>query len=111
MTVREALDVISGALDSLYEFYNDAEAEELFDEIGKAEAVIYELVKKEERPFEDSYAHCPECGGRLFYDEFEQDTEYCDEIVVFEAEGHCLKCQNTYTWTETFKLDEIKFDN
>ena len=43
MTVREAMDVISGALDSLYEFYNDAEAKELFEEIGEAEAVIYEL--------------------------------------------------------------------
>ncbi len=49
MTVREAMDIISGALDSLYEFYNDAEAKELFEEIGKAEAVIYELIKKEER--------------------------------------------------------------
>lgn len=49
MTIKEAMNIISGALDNLYEFYNSAEAEEIFEEIEKAEAIIYELIKKEER--------------------------------------------------------------
>lgn len=110
MTVREAMDIINGALDSLYEFY-DGDVDSAFENISKAEAVLEGLVQKEERPFEDCYAHCPECNERLFYDEFEHDTEYCEEIVVFKAEGHCSKCQKTYTWTETFELADIKFDN
>ena len=110
MTVREAMDIINGALDSLYEYYGK-NAETEFEEIGPAEAVLEKLVQKEENKPENCYAHCPECGEQLLYDDFIQDTEYCDDIVLVEAEGHCPHCQNTYTWKETFALDSIEFDN
>lgn len=110
MTVREAMNIINGALDSLYEFY-DNDADSVFKNINVAEAVLENLVQKEEKKPEKYFAVCPDCGHELDYDEFIQDTEYCDEIVLFEAEGHCPKCQNTYTWEETFELAEIKFDN
>lgn len=110
MTVREAMDIINGALDSLYEFY-DNDADSAFEDISVAEAVLEKLVQKEESKPENYYAHCPKCGKQLFYDEFVQDTEYCDEIVLFNAEGHCPYCQNTYAWTETFALEKIEFDN
>lgn len=110
MTVREAMDIINGALDSLYEFY-DGDADSAFENISKAEAVLEKLVQKEESKPENCYAHCPECGEQLFYDDFDQNDEYCDEFVLFEAKGHCPECQNTYTWTEIFELVDIKFDN
>lgn len=110
MTVREAMDIINGALDSLYEYYgSDAEAE--FEEIGFAEAVLEKLVQKEEKKPKNSCACCPRCNKELFYDEFELNEDYCDEIALFEVEGHCPHCQNTYTWTETFTLEKIEFDN
>ena len=110
MTVREAMDTIHGALDVLYEFYGH-DAESVFEDIDIAEDVLEKIVQIEESKPKNCYAHCPECGEQLFYDDFIQNDEYCDEIVLFEAEGHCPKCQNTYTWTETFELAEIKFDN
>ena len=108
MTVREAMDVISGALDSLYEFYNDAEVEGLFEEIGKAEAVIYELVKKEEKKPEKYWAICPECGHDIDYCHFNFDEVYENE-AYFLGEGFCPNCQNTYTWRETFELSKIDY--
>ena len=110
MTVREAMDIINGALDSLYEFY-DNDADSVLEDISAAEAVLEKLVQKEEKKPENSRACCPKCNKELFYDEFELNDDYCDEIVLFEAEGHCPHCQNTYTWKETFELVKIKFDN
>jgi uncharacterized protein with PIN domain len=110
MTVREAMDIINGALDSLYEFY-DNDADSVFENISKAEAVLEKLVQKEEEKPKNSCARCPECNKELFYDEFELNDDYCDEIVLFEVKGHCPHCQNTYTWKETFELTKIEFDN
>lgn len=108
MTVREAMDVISGALDSLYEFYNDAEAEKLFDEIGEAEAVIHELVKKEEERPEKYWAVCPECGHDIDYCNFNFSEVY-ENKAYFHGSGFCPNCQNTYTWCETFELSKIDY--
>lgn len=110
MTVREAMDVISGALDSLYEFYNNAEAEKLFEEIGKAEAVIHELIQKEEKEPEKYFAVCPDCGHELDYDTFQYDT-YSEDETYFISSGYCPHCCKDFAWTETFKLTKIEFDN
>lgn len=111
MTVREAMDIINGALDSLSEFYDNDVDSIFFKEIDAAKAAIEKFVQKEENKLENCYAHCPECGEQLLYDDFIQDTEYCEDVVLFEAEGHCPHCQSTYTWKETFALDSIEFDN
>ena len=111
MTVREAMNIINGALDSLYEFYSDTdEAESVFEEIGLAEEVLEKFIEKKDRTFENYYAHCPDCGIRLEYDSFEHDVEISN-TVVFKAKGHCPNCQETYIWTETFELAEIEFDD
>lgn len=109
MTVREAMDIINRALDSLYEFY-DGDADSAFENISKAEAVLEKLVQKEESKPENCYAHCPECGEQLNYHDYVQNT-ICDKIALFEAEGQCPNCHKTYTWEETFELVDIEFDN
>lgn len=106
MTVREAMDIINGALDSLYEFYGY----DVLEEIGVAEAVLEKLVQKEESKPENCYAHCPECGEQLNYHDYVQNS-ICDKIALFEAEGQCPNCHKTYTWEETFELVDIEFDN
>lgn len=108
MTVREAMNTINGALDSLYEYYgSNAEAE--FEEIGLAEAILEKLVQKEESKPENCYAHCPECGHELHYDTFEYDD--CNEdVVTFLASGYCPHCEKDFDWRENFELVDIEYD-
>lgn len=109
MTGRKAMDIINGVLDSLYEYYgSDAEAE--FEEIGLAEAVLEKLVQKEEKKPEKGFAVCPDCGHDIDYCHFNFDEVYENKAYFF-GEGFCSNCQNTYTWTETFALEKIEFDN
>ena len=61
MTVREAMDIINGALDSLYEYYGKNDEAEFY-EIGLAEAVLEKLVQKEESKPEK---YCLNCGARM----------------------------------------------
>lgn len=108
MTVREAMDIINGALDSLYEYYgSNAEAE--FEEIGLAEAVLEKLVKKEESKPEEYWAVCPDCGHELHYDTFEYD-DYDEDVVTFLASGYCPHCQKDFGWQENFELIDIEYD-
>ncbi len=108
MTVREAMDIINGALDSLYEYYgSNAEAE--FEEIGLAEAVLEKLVKKEESKPEEYWAVCPDCGHELHYDTFEYD-DYDEDVVTFLASGYCPHCQKDFGWKENFELIDIEYD-
>ena len=107
MTVREALNVINGALDSLYEFY-DGDADSAFEDISKAEAVLEKLVQKEEKKPEKYWAVCPECGHNIDYCNFDFSDVYENE-AYFHGDGFCPKCQNTYTWCETFELSKIDF--
>ena len=109
MTVRDAMNIINGALDSLYEYIDD-DVGSMF-EISAAKAVLEKLVQKEEEKPKNSRACCPECNKELFYDGFELNDDYCDEIVLFDVKGQCPHCQNSYTWKETFELIKIKFDN
>ena len=109
MNIREAMDIINGALDSLYEFY-DGDADSAFENISKAEAVLEKLVQKEENKPEKYYAVCPDCGHELDYDTFQYDTYYEDE-TYFLSSGYCPHCQKDFTWLETFKLTNIEFDN
>lgn len=111
MTVKEAMDIISGALDLLFFEFDDNYADLNLKKISAAEEVLEKLVHEERNRPENYLAHCPECGEELVYDNFVHDTRYCDETVLFEAEGRCLHCQNTYTWKETFRLEKIEFDN
>ena len=109
MTVREAMDIINGALDSLYEFY-DNDADSAFEDISAAEAVLEKLVQKEEQKPEKHYAVCPDCGHELDYDTFQYDSYYEDK-TYFLSSGYCPHCQKDFTWQETFKLTNIEFDN
>lgn len=109
MTVREAMNIINGALDSLYEFY-DNDADSAFEDISKAEAVLEKLVQKEEKKPEKYFAVCPDCGHELDYDTFQYDSYYEDK-TYFLASGYCPHCQRDFTWQEIFKLTEIEFDN
>lgn len=109
MTAREAMDIINGALDSLYEFY-DNDADSVFENISAAEAVLEKLVQKEEEKPKNSRACCPDCGHELDYDTFQYDTYYEDE-TYFLSSGYCPHCQKDFTWQETFKLAKIEFDN
>jgi hypothetical protein len=107
MTVREAMDIINGALDSLYEFY-DNDADSVFENINAAEAVLENLVQKEEEKPEKYWAVCPECGHDIDYCHFNFDKVYENE-AYFLGEGFCPNCQNTYTWCETFELSKIDY--
>jgi hypothetical protein len=107
MTVREAMDIINGALDSLYEFY-DNDADSVFENINAAEAVLENLVQKEEEKPEKYWAVCPECGHDIDYCNFNFDEVYENE-AYFLGEGFCPNCQNTYTWRETFELSKIDY--
>lgn len=109
MTVREAMDVISGALDSLYEFY-DNDADSVFKNINVAEAVLENLVQKEEKKPEKYFAVCPDCGHELDYDTFQFAT-YNEDETYFISSGYCPHCCKDFAWTETFKLTKIEFDN
>ena len=110
MKVREAMDVISGALDSLYEFYTDTdEAETAFETIGLAEAILEKLVKKEYNKPEEYWAVCPDCGHRLHYYDFECD-DYERKIITYEASGYCPHCQKDIGWKEHFELIDIEYD-
>lgn len=109
MTVREAMDIINGALDSLYEFY-DNDADSAFEDISAAEAVLEKFVQKEEQKPEKYYAVCPDCGHELDYDTFQYDSYYEDK-TYFLSSGYCPHCQKDFTWQETFKLTNIEFDN
>jgi uncharacterized protein with PIN domain len=108
MTVREAMNIINGALDSLYEFY-DNDADSMLEEIGAAEVVLEKLVKKEEKKPEKYFAVCPHCNEELNYDSFHYED--CEaEKVRFFADGTCPHCQRTFNWCETFELVNIDFD-
>ena len=49
-TVREAMNTINGALDSLYEYMEHCEdVDEVFEDIAKAEGILETLVAKEEK--------------------------------------------------------------
>ena len=109
MTVREAMNIINGALDSLYEFY-DNDADSMLEEISSAEAVLEKLVKKEEKEPERCWVVCPDCGHELDYDTFQYDTYYEDK-TYFLSGGYCPHCQKDFTWQETFKLTKIEFNN
>jgi endogenous inhibitor of DNA gyrase (YacG/DUF329 family) len=108
MTVREAMDIINGALDSLYEFY-DNDADSVFEDISKAEAVLEKLVQKEEKKPEEYWAECPDCGHELHYDTFEYD-DYDEDVVTFLASGYCPHCQKDFLWKENFELIDIEYD-
>lgn len=103
MTVREAMNIINGALDSLYEFY-DNDADSMFEEISAAEEVLEKLVQKEESKPEEYWAVCPNCGQELYYDTFEydalqrtltllknKDIEHLTEADMYEAAQHLLQ--------------------
>jgi uncharacterized protein with PIN domain len=107
MTVREAMDIINRALDSLYEFY-DNDADSVFENINAAEAVLENLVQKKEEKPEKYWAVCPECGHDIDYCHFNFDEVYENE-AYFLGEGFCPNCQNTYTWRETFELSKIDY--
>lgn len=109
MTVREAMNIINGALDSLYEFY-DNDADSVFKNINVAEAVLENLVQKEEKKPEKYFAVCPDCGHELDYDNFQYDTYYEDK-TYFLSSGYCPHCQKDFTWQETFTLTKVEFDN
>ena len=109
MTVREAMDIINRALDSLYEFY-DGDADSAFENISKAEAVLEKLVQTEEKKPEKYFAVCPDCGHELDYDTFQYDSYYEDK-TYFLSSGYCPHCQQDFTWQETFKLTNNEFDN
>lgn len=109
MTVREAMNIINGALDSLYEYYGSDAAVE-FEEIGAAEAVLEKLVQKEEKKPEKYYAVCPDCGHELEYEYFQYDSYYADK-TYFLASGYCPHCQKDFAWQEIFKLTKIEFEN
>ena len=107
MTVREAMDIINGALDSLYEFYGD-DAEDIFEKIVAAEGTLEKLVQKEEQKPEEYWAVCPHCKEELNYDNFHYEN--CEaEKVRFFADGICPHCQRTFNWCETFELVSIDF--
>lgn len=108
MTVREAMDIINGALDSLYEFY-DNDADSMLEEIGAAEAVLEKLVQKEESKPEKCFAECPDCGHELLYYTFECD-DYDEEVITFLASGYCPHCQKDFAWKENFELIDIEYD-
>lgn len=108
MTVREAMDTINGALDSLYEFYN-GDADSAFENISAAEAVLEKLVQKEEKKPEEYWAVCPKCGNELHYDTFEYDGGSC-EVVSFLASGCCPHCEENFDWRESFELIDIEYD-
>jgi len=108
MKVREAMDIINGALDSLYQYYG-SEAEAEFEEIGLAEAVLEKLVQKEEKKPKEYWAVCPKCGHELDYNIFEHKD--CDEDkVIFLASGYCPHCQKGFDWKESFELIDIEYD-
>lgn len=110
MTVKEAMNIINGALDSLYEYYGSDAAEE-FEEISLAEAVLEKFIKKkEEKKPEKYWAVCPDCGHELHYDTFQYDTYYEDK-TYFLSSGYCPHCQKDFTWQEIFTLAKIEFDN
>ena len=108
MTVREAMDIINGALDSLYEFY-DNDADSVFKNINVAEAVLENLVQKEEKKTEKYFAVCPDCGHRLHYYDLECD-DYERKIITYEASGYCPHCQKDIGWKEHFELIDIEYD-
>ena len=109
MTVREAMDIINGAIDSLYEFY-DNDADSVLENISAAEAVLEKLVQKEEEKPEEYWAECPDCGHRLHYYDLECD-DYERKIITYEASGYCPHCQKDISWKEHFELTKIEFDN
>lgn len=108
MTVREAMNIINGALDSLYEFY-DNDADSVFKNINVAEAVLEKLVKKEDNKPEEYWAVCPDCGHRLHYYDLECD-DYERKIITYEASGYCPHCQKDIGWKEHFELIDIEYD-
>ena len=107
MTVREAMDIINGALDSLYEFY-DGDADSAFEDISKAEAVLEKLVQKEEKKPEEYWAVCPNCGHELHYNTFKYD-DYDEDVVTFLASGYCPHCHKDFNWKENFELIDIEY--
>ena len=108
MTVREAMDIINGALDSLYEFY-DNDADSVFKNINVAEAVLENLVQKEEKKPEKYFVVCPDCGHRLHYYDLECD-DYERKIITYEASGYCPHCHKDIGWKEHFELIGIEYD-
>jgi hypothetical protein len=110
MTIKEAMNIIHGAIDGLYNFYGN-EADSELEEIFKAEAILDDYVEAKEaaRP-EQYWAVCPDCGHELEYEHFQYES--CDEDkVFFFANGHCINCEKNFDWCETFELTKIDFDN
>lgn len=111
MKVREAMDTINGALDSLYEYMENCEdVDKVFEDIAKAEGILATLVAKEENKPEEYWAVCPDCGHELHYDTFKYD-DYDEDIVTFLASGYCPHCQKDFAWKENFELINFEFDN
>jgi endogenous inhibitor of DNA gyrase (YacG/DUF329 family) len=112
MTIREAMDTINGALDSLYEFYADCDCDvdKVFEDIVKAESILEMLVAKEEERPKEYWAVCPDCGHELLYSKFEY-SDYYEDITTFLASGYCPHCQKDFAWKENFELVNFEFDN
>jgi uncharacterized protein with PIN domain len=108
MTVREAMDIINGALESLYEFY-DNDADSALENISAAEAVLENLVQKEEKKPEKYWAVCPHCNEELTYNSFHYEDSEAEKVRFFVG-GICPHCQKTFNWCETFELVNIDFD-
>lgn len=110
MTIKEAMNVIHGAIDGLCNFYgNDADNE--LEEIFKAEAILDDYVEAKEAARPEKYwAVCPDCGHELEYEHFQYES--CDENKVhFFANGTCINCEKNFDWCETFELVDIDFDD
>jgi hypothetical protein len=116
MTIKEAMNIIHGAIDGLCEFYGNEVDKEL-EEIFEAEAVLDNVVENLDELAELEYhkvpenywAECPHCGHELEYEHFQYES--CDEDkVFFFANGTCVKCGKNFDWCETFELVDIEFD-
>lgn len=116
MTIKEAINIIHGAIDSLCNFYgNDADSE--LEEIFEAEAVLDNVIEnlgelkdiKYKKVPEKYWAVCPDCGHELEYEHFQYES--CNENKVhFFANGTCINCEKNFDWCETFELVDIDFD-
>lgn len=109
MTIKEAMNVIHGAIDDLSFLYgNDADGD--LEEIYKAEAILHDFVEVKEAARPEKYwAVCPDCGHELEYEHFQYES--CDEDkVFFFANGTCINCEKNFDWCETFELTKIEFD-
>ncbi len=110
MTIKEAMNIIHGAIDGLYEFYGN-EADEELEEIFKAEMLLADFVELKDTSKPEKYwAVCPDCGHELEYEHFQYES--CDENRVhFFANGTCINCEKNFDWCETFELTKIDFDD